>query len=322
MLLEAAMYKPEQLGSTHECFSDLLHAIDARELIAIACAAAGIAVKAIVAVCYRNPRIEIPGLSKPAKSFVVDLVFTVHTADDRIINIWIFEIDLSWSRVKPRRWALYLAAFENEYDADGQLVVFAPKPELRERIRTKAIPRSRVTPILIEPDHVERITDPTDARRRPHLTVLGCLFHAQPPAPWADRVAVFRAAWLAIQSLPEREAQRYHVLVMGIVSANVVEQGIEELREAGELDEQRWERFSDCDREGYTFHRGREEGLEEGQRELLRRAVLDVLELRGFEPTPEQRERISACESVEMLERWYADAKTVAANHSIDRLLS
>jgi hypothetical protein len=316
------MDKAEQLGSTHECFSDLLHAIDVRELIRIACAAAGIPVNDIVAVCYRNPRIEIVGLSKPAKGFVVDLVYTVHSADDRVIELWIFEIDLSWNRVKPRRWALYLSAFENEFDANGQLVVFSPKPQLRERIRLKALPRSRVTPLLIEPDHVERITDSNEARRRPRMAILGCLFHAQEPAPLADRVAVFRAAWLAIQWLPEREAQRYHVLVMAIVSANVVEQGIQELRESGELDEERWERFSDSDVEGYTFHRGREAGREEGRRDLLRRTIVDVLELRGFVMTPEQRERITSCESVETLERWYAAAKTIAANHAIDDLLS
>lgn len=312
------MAKLEQLGSTHECFSDLLHAIDGKELVAIACAAAGIVVKEIIAIRYRNPRIEAPGMVKRAKGFTVDLIYTIHAADGRVLEIWVFEIDLSWSRVKFRRWNLYLSAYENEDDADGRLVIFAPKPTLRERIRTKAIPRSRVKPILIEPQHLERITDRAEVRRRPRQTVLGCLFHAQDPAPLAEQVEVFRAAWLAIQWLPEREAQRYHVLVMGIVSANVVEQGIEELRESGELDEERWDRFSDADRDGYTFHRGREEG----QRELLRRAVLDVLELRGFGITAEQRARVHGCESVEVLERWYAAAKHVAANHSLDQLLS
>lgn len=320
------MAKLEQVGSTHECFSDLLHAIDGKELIAIACAAAGIVVRKVVAIRYRNPRIEAPGMAKRAKGFTVDLIYTIHAANGRVLELWVFEIDLSWSRVKPRRWNLYLSAYENEDDADGHLVIFAPKPELRERIRTKAIPRSRVKPILIEPKHLERITDRADARLRPRLTVLGCLFHAQDPAPLANQVEVFRAAWLAIQSLPEREAQRYSVLVMGIVSANVVEQGIEELRESGELDEERWDRFSDADREGYTFHRGREEGREEGrqeaQRELLRRTVLDVLELRGFVVTQEQRARVDACESIEVLERWYAAAKHVAANHSLDQLLT
>ena len=55
--------------------------------------------------------------------------------------------------------------------------------------------------------------------------------------------------------------------------------------------------------------------------QLLRRTVIDMLELRGFVLTTQQRERIESCESIETLERWYAAAKTAAANHSVEQLL-
>jgi hypothetical protein len=218
------MNKLEQLASAHESFSDLLHAIDPAVLIGIVCAAAGVPLPRIVEVSYRNPRIEIPGLSKSARKSIVDLVYTV----------------------------------------------------------------------------------------------LGCLFHAQDPATFEARVQVFRAAWMAIQSLAETQARRYSVVVMSIVPDAVIQQGIAELREAGELDEGRWELFGESERKGHSFARGHREGLEEGleeRRELLRRVIVDVLELRGFEVAAAARDRIQSCESLEVLEGWYAAAKSAATTN-------
>jgi flagellar biosynthesis/type III secretory pathway protein FliH len=340
----------EHLGSTHECFSDLLHAIEPRILIRIACAAAGIVPLKIVKIRYRNPRIETPRLAKRPGGNAVDLVFTVHAANGRTVEVWVLEIQCTYDTGKRRRWALYLAAFAEEHDADARLVVFSPEPRLRRRIRNKLLPRVDPPPILLEPDQIERITDYDDARRRPELTILGCLYHTHEPARPKDRVAAFRAAWIAIQSLAGRPSQRYSILVMSIVPPAVRQQGIEELREAGELDESRFEQFMEIERKGSTFHRGHEEGHEEGRKQgrkegrkqgrkegrkegrkqghkeghcrMLRRAVLDVLDLRGFALTAALRERLESCDSIELLERWYTTAKSAAANHPLDELLS
>ena len=83
--------------------------------------------------------------------------------------------------------------------------------------------------------------------------------------------------------------------------------------------------MSDSERLGYSFHRGRREGLaegqEEGMRRSLRRFILDLLELRGLPVTSEQRERVEPCESLETLERWYAAVKAAAAGQTVDELL-
>jgi hypothetical protein len=46
-------------------------------------------------VLVKDPRIELPALSKRAQKHIVDLVFTVHTADGKTIEVWVFEIQLS-----------------------------------------------------------------------------------------------------------------------------------------------------------------------------------------------------------------------------------
>jgi len=329
----------ETIATAHESLSALLHAIEPRVLIRIACASAGIVVGELVALRNRNPRIEISAQSRRALGAVIDLVYTVHAADDSVVESWVFEIELSFSWEKIWTWALYEIAVEVEYHATCNLAVFSPEPRMRERIRSRVLPRMRKTkPIMVERDQIERIIDYADARARPELTILGCLYHAHEPAALADQVEVFRAAWVALQSLERRLAQRYAVAVMSIVAPNIVEQGISELRERGELDEGRWELFSESERKGHSFHRGREEGRAEGReegrvegreegraegrREQLRRSVVDVLELRGFTLSQAQRERIASCESVETLERWYEAGKTAAANQSVDQLLA
>ncbi|HVI02542.1 MAG TPA: hypothetical protein VM869_27735 [Enhygromyxa sp.] len=327
------MDKLEQLGSAHESVSELLHAIDPLLLIAIVCAAAGIPMPTILEVRYRNPRIEIPGLVKAARRPFVDLIYTT-LATDGTFEIWILEIELSLDLLKVRRWALYELALESELEADAaRLAVFSPEPELRGKIERRILSKIKTDPVLIQPDQIERIIDYREARRRPEQTILGCLFHAHPPSPFEARVEVFRAAWMAIQSLAERKAQRYSVAIMSIVPEAVVEQGVAELRESGELDEGRWELFTDSERKGHSFARGhregraegraegRKSGFEEGRAQTLRRAVLDILELRGFELSAAARERVESCESIEQLERWYEAAKS-ASEQSIAQLLT
>jgi hypothetical protein len=310
----------ERTGSTHESFSELLHAIDPRALIGIANAAAGLRVRRRGRIRYRNPRMQISGRSKRAANVAADLVYTI-AARGRVDEFWIFEIQLSWCLAKLWRWALYETALENEYRATGRLAVFTPDPALRERIRTNLLPRIKTTPILVGPEHVERITDVGRARRNRELTILGCLFHAQSPAPFERRVEVFRAAWIAVQEVDELQGERYAALIMSLVAPEVVDEAIAELRAAGELDLPRFELFSDSERMGHSFWRGREEGRAEGReegrqegreagrRDAIRTAIIDVFDLRGVVLTAEQQARIQACDSSATLERWYSAAK-------------
>ncbi len=70
------------------------------------------------------------------------------------------------------------------------------------------------------------------------------------------------------------------------------------------------------------LERGLEQGLEQGRCEVQRTSLVDVLELRGFTVTAEQRARIEACASLETLQRWYTAAKTVSLDTPVDRVLA
>jgi hypothetical protein len=66
----------------------------------------------------------------------------------------------------------------------------------------------------------------------------------------------------------------------------------------------------EIERKGSTFHRGREEGRQEGHRQMLKRAIIDMLEFSGGSLAPALRERVESCDSLALLERWYAAVKT------------
>ena len=58
--------------------------------------------------------------------------------------------------------------------------------------------------------------------------------------------------------------------------------------------------------------KGRDEGFELGKRQGRvqgqRQALLHLLDLRGVATTPEQRARINACEDLDQLNAWFAQA--------------
>src|SRR5690554_6540561 len=111
----------EQIASVHESFVELLRAIDPRMLSRMACESAGLTVREIVVVRERTPKIEISGLSKAAKSYAPDLVFTVHTEDGKVLEIWVYEVQLSKDWYKRWRWALYAVAYAAEYQKPALL---------------------------------------------------------------------------------------------------------------------------------------------------------------------------------------------------------
>ncbi|PRP91462.1 hypothetical protein ENSA5_55790 [Enhygromyxa salina] len=322
------MVQLEQLASAHESLVELLRNMPRRALAEIVCAAGGVSSDNIAEIQERTPSVEVSGLARAARKAAADLVLVVHTFDGKLLVIWIFEVQLSWNADKRWIWALLQAAFAAESRTDALVVVVAPSPRLRDRIRKKLMPQVAPPLILLEPDQIKLIDDADEARRRPLETILGAVYHAREDSPFSLRVAGIRAALLALQTLDSASCRRYTVLVMSIAPTAVVQQAMKELRERGELDEGRFETFTEMEREGYSFNHGREEGRDEGRQEglhigqllTLRRALVDILEIRGFAVSVGLRERIETCGDLETLERWYAGARSLAVDAPLDQL--
>jgi rRNA-processing protein FCF1 len=295
-------------------------------LVELICAAAGVEIGEIVEIHERTPTVEAPGLLRRPRKLIIDLVLTVHGKKMKITLIVIIEVQLSWDRTKARHWALAPVAFAAAADADAVVAVFTPDGRLRQRIRRRLLPKIMPRPTLIEPDQVRLITDEAEAREHMFEAVLGAIYHGGERSPVEQRVAGIRAAYLAIQRLEFRHYFRYAVLMSSMVPPELFSQAIEQLRARGVLEEDRPERLTDIERRSWLYHsvrergiaagleQGRQAGLEQGRQQglqALQRALVDVLELRGFALSAASRARIEACEQFEMLERWYARARAV-----------
>jgi hypothetical protein len=240
---------------------------------------------------------------------------------------WILEVQISWDSEKEWNWALYAVAVAAESKKPARVAAFVPNPALRARIRTKLIPKISPTPALVERDHIELIDDTQEALRRPHETILGAVYHAGSDAPVERRMAAMRAAFIAVETLDPWESRSYTVLMLTTTPGELLDRILEEFRASGEgveLDERdprRWTRFEDYEISeseigSYTYERA----IRKGRREVLQRALVDVLELRGFTVSAEHRARVQSCEDLEALERWYAKARTLPTTAPLDQL--
>jgi hypothetical protein len=280
------------------------------------CASAGIKLLEFGEVQERTPTLEILGCVHRARLGIPDLVLVVRGADGRTLMIWIVEAQLCWDHKKRWDWALFPAAFGAETRTQAKLAAFVPDPALRGRIRRTMIPKIQPRPILMELDQIALIVDTAEACRRPQEAVFGATFHAREHEAVEQRVAGIRAAFIAIQSLDSLERRSYTVLMLTIAPPAIAQRALAEAREHGELNRDRYAEISEIERTGYLFHVGEQSG----QLQVLRRALVDVLELRGFVVTPKHRTQIHACDDLEVLERWYAKARTLATTAWLGQL--
>lgn len=305
----------EDTVDVHDALVDVLRRMPRRRLVELICAAAGIELDEIVEIHERTPTVQAPALLRRPRKLIIDLVLTVHGKKMRITLVVIIEVQLSWDSTKARSWPLAAVAFAAESDAQAVVAVFTPDGELRLQIRQRLLPKMAPQPVLIEPDQIRLITDEAEAREHMFEAVLGAIFHGRENSPVERRVAGIRAAYLALQGLEFRDYFRYAVLMSSLVPPELFSQAVEQLREQGLLFDDRPHRLTDIERRGWLYHTIREqsiaEGLEQGRVQVLRRALLDVLELRGFTLTEAARARIEGCEQFDTLERWYANARAM-----------
>ncbi|MCA9698650.1 MAG: hypothetical protein KC431_14080 [Myxococcales bacterium] len=219
------------------------------------------------------------------------------------------------------------------------MAIFAVDPAVIAWIE-RLLPKLEPRPTLIEARHIDLILDLNDARTRPLETVFAALYHARSETPIEDRLAGIRAGIVALRELDEVEGQRYDVLMLNVVPAELGQRALRELREEGILDDEGLVRISAFERQGYSFNHGLEEGREEGRRAGLeegrqaglaegrqagleeglrlalvgmKRALVDVLGLRGFSLSDGQRRLVADCDDLQRVERWYEAAKTIDA---------
>jgi hypothetical protein len=98
------------------------------------------------------------------------------------------------------------------------------------------------------------------------------------------------------------------------VSASIGKKAMQQVRE--QLPAKDLEPLSEWERQGASFLRGRDEGLEQGRAEALagmRTTLRTVVEVRGMTIDDQTQSRIAGCDDIDALRNWIARAATVTS---------
>lgn len=220
---------------------------------------------------------------------------------DRPVLAVVLEVQRRWDRSKHRTWRLYVAQLEAELDVSVALVVYCPDQHIAARYQDlfefdgiSLILR----PLIFTPERVPLVIDTELARAHPALVVLSALCHGGQP----EVDALFPALAAALHAVdPNNAILYYDIILAGLPEAPRV----------------RWEAFMTTTVDStYFSERFREieaRGVARGAAEGEARAVLTVLEARGFTVPDDARERILSCTDLDQLNTWVRRAATAAA---------
>ena len=268
------MAKLETFIDLHDSLVNLLQSMDRRVLVQLLSRVVGFDLPASYTVQERSLVIEIPALGKRRKKRTADLALQVRGDDDAVVVTFVIEVQQTYSSAKGRDWMIFAVAFADDLDRKARVVVVAPKPKLRRKIR-RLIARIDEPVYAFEPDHIERIDDDDLARFRPHETILGALFHSGETSLDPElRVASVRAALTALERLERLERLDHQTwlgylgLIMSTAPPVIGEPAIEAAIESGCIDAARlaanWEYWRGGTLHEWSKREGRAEGLEEG----------------------------------------------------------
>lgn len=197
-------------------------------------------------------------------------------------------------------WPLYFAHFRTRSSEPVELVVLATNRRTAAWAREPIVDtsaRMRFTPLVLGPDDVP-VLDDSEAFAQPGLAMLSALVHLEHD----DRVAIAARAVRAWHRLDAATSGLYLDALMSELGADDAEQLKEVLMERG-TNPYRSE----------FMRRMYDEATTEGKAEGLAIAVLDLLELRGFELDADTRAHVTACIDLDTLRAWHTRAVSAAS---------
>jgi hypothetical protein len=183
------------------------------------------------------------------------------------------------------------------------VVVVAPNPRVAAWAARpiKVGPGSTVTPIVLGPAEIPRITDAARAKNAPGLALLSALAHGR--APGGLEVVV--TAMMATTNLDAKTRRVYEDLIRADIGPSAMRL-VEEMMPATKRLGRKWtkEQIKAYEATRDYLNRRWEEKLVEGLVKGRVESLMTVLAARGVVVTPEASDRITACEDLGQLDLW------------------
>ncbi len=208
---------------------------------------------------------------------------------------------------KPSSWAYYLSFLNTKYKIPVLLLVVCQDRATAEwagrpvSLSPRQWPALTLRPLVAGPHNMPVITDPDEARADLALATLSAITHAKEPV--ID--AILKALSTALRDEPETVADPI---------IEFTAQGLSGSRRAVEL----WRNLMAVDLSFYKSWLS-EEIRDEGRAQGRAQSILVVLEARGINVPDEVRERVTACDDLEVLDRWLVRAATAPSAEEIFR---
>jgi hypothetical protein len=216
-----------------------------------------------------------------------DVVEVLYNDQGDAIAGVIVEVQRQDDRAKLLAWPVYVAALRAKLDCPAVLLVVAPDPVVAAWARRPidlGHPGFQLTPLVIGFADVPRVLDRAAASQLPQLAVLSAMAH-----PEQD---IAEVAIEAISILPERLGRLYLDVIFGALP--------DELRQTLEAQViKNYQYQSDFARKYYG--QGISEGLERGQGEGLRTAVVALVQAKLKTVSPDDLARIAAITDLQLL---------------------
>ncbi|GII89131.1 hypothetical protein Ssi03_71210 [Sphaerisporangium siamense] len=249
---------------------------------------------------YHEARIESGDLTQcPPVEYQADAVVTF--SNGKPVLTVVVEVQRAVDHGKRWSWPVYLAAVRARARCPAILLVVCTDARTA-RWCAEPIemghPGWRLAPMVVSPEVVPVVTDPTEAIRVPELAVLSALAHGGD----VGGQRVLEALLTALSTLEEGQAKLYADFVMMKLPEAASKQW-EVLMAAGTYEYQ-----SDFARK--YFAEGKQEGIDEGIAAGKADAIVMILSGRSIVVTQEARSRIESCTDVAQLDEWLQRALT------------
>jgi len=218
---------------------------------------------------------------------------------DRPVLAVVTEIQLGRDGGKRWSWPVYLATLRARLRCPVLLLVLCPTTATAGWCAAPielGHPGWVLRPLVVGPDRVPVVTEPSQAERSPELAVLLALAHGA-QQPHGDKV--LSALLAGLRTIDDEHLTRYHDLVLAALPA-AARARLEDMMATGT-----YEYMSDFVRR--NVNQGRAEGRAEGEAN----ALLLLLAAREIEVTDDARARITACADLDQLDAWIRRAVAI-----------
>ncbi|MEL6347327.1 MAG: hypothetical protein AAFV53_29695 [Myxococcota bacterium] len=214
----------------------------------------------------------------------------------------ILEVQLRDDEQKRVSWPAYVAHVGMRHRHGVILVVLTPSLATAQwaaqPIET-GHPGYTLTPVVIGPDQIPRLTDLHDAMRSPVLAVLSAAAHGRS----RKSEDVGRVALQATRALDEEQGRFYADFVLSQLSKHALNilrrEVMENPHKLGPYSQIIFDK---------GVEEGIEQGIERGVEQGIKQALRSVLSTRGFQAPSAILQRIEQCDDPEQLQAWLVRA--------------